>query len=53
MWKYKFQAMGNATEDEIVIILNELGHQGWEMVAYDFTARKGLFKHKVIGLRAD
>jgi hypothetical protein len=52
MWEYMFQPMGNATEDEVVVILNELAHQGWELVAYDFAEGKGLLKRKKVGLRA-
>jgi hypothetical protein len=47
-----FQQMGSATEDEVTVILQELGHQGWELVAYDFVGRKGLLKRKEVRLSA-
>ncbi|WP_171049084.1 hypothetical protein [Rhizobium sp. MHM7A] len=51
MWEYKFQTMGSAIEDEVIVILNELAYNGWELVAYDFAKGKGLFKRVRGGVR--
>jgi hypothetical protein len=52
MWEYKFETMGNATEEQTVVILNEFAYDGWELVAFDFAKGKGLFKRMRGGMRA-
>jgi len=52
MWEYKFQSMGTATEDEVIVILEQLAYAGWELVSYDFGRCKGLFKRAKGGAMA-
>jgi hypothetical protein len=45
MWEYRYEVLSaNAPPSVLTELLNQIGAEGWELVAFDFQDRKAVFK---------